>query len=149
MERASDNTAVKRFNSVRFGCTVALSVVLFPSAQCMGYQRFSERSLTKCGVVVVNGKLQPVVSKRQDARYDWLPNMFVGFGSRPTMVVYANSGCERAPLLQGKIALVTDGTCSYYKKVHNLRRVFQSKTWYWSDRCKPRNYPNRPLLAHL
>jgi hypothetical protein len=50
-------------------------------------------------------------------RYDWLPNMFVGFGSKATPVVFAGPGCDRHPLVRHKIALLTDGACSYYKKV--------------------------------
>lgn len=65
----------------------------------------------------VNGETQPVVLKRQDARYDWLPNMFVGFGSRSVPVVFAGAGCEKHPLVRNKIALLTDGSCSYFKKV--------------------------------
>ena len=44
--------------------------------------------------------------------------MFVGFGSKTAQVVFAGSGCERNPLVRSKVALLTDGSCSYFKKVH-------------------------------
>ncbi|GAU88643.1 hypothetical protein RvY_01302-2 [Ramazzottius varieornatus] len=69
----------------------------------------------------MNGETQPVVLKRQDARYDWLPNMFVGFGSRSVPVVFAGAGCEKHPLVRNKIALLTDGACSYFKKVFSMQ----------------------------
>ncbi|OQV13123.1 hypothetical protein BV898_12663 [Hypsibius exemplaris] len=68
-----------------------------------------------------NGKLQPVVLKRQDARYDWLPNMFVGFGAKSAQVVFAGPGCDRNPVVRNKIALLTDGSCSYFKKVQSMQ----------------------------
>lgn len=60
----------------------------------------------------------PAVLKRLDAHYDWLLSPVSVFGNKTLPLVFTNSnGCSSSPVVNGSIALITSGGCSYFKKV--------------------------------
>ena len=64
----------------------------------------------------ISGSEFPVVLKRIDARYDWLPSP-AKFGNKTLPLVFAEDGCDKDPRVAGAIALVSDVGCTFYKKV--------------------------------
>ncbi|XP_021351177.1 uncharacterized protein LOC110448965 [Mizuhopecten yessoensis] len=77
----------------------------------------------------------PVVSKRLDARYDWLPSPQSVFGNKTVSLVRAETGCNSVEAVNGSIALVASGKCSFFQKVQTMQRsgaigvvVFANKT---------------------
>ncbi|XP_033729101.1 LOW QUALITY PROTEIN: uncharacterized protein LOC117318180 [Pecten maximus] len=86
-------------------------------------------------VVRSNASQFPVVGKRLDARYDWLPSPSSVFGNKTLSMVRADTGCESIGSVKGSIALVTSGNCSFFQKVQTMQRsgaigvvVFSNKT---------------------
>ena len=55
---------------------------------------------------------------RLDARYDWLPSSQSTFGNKSLPAADGGDGCKKVDKVQGKLALLTDGKCSYYTKVN-------------------------------
>ena len=60
----------------------------------------------------------PVVLKRLDARYDWLPSPSSTMGNKTLPMYYCHDGCETVTGVNGSVALVTyNGNCSVFEKV--------------------------------
>lgn len=60
----------------------------------------------------------PIMLKRLDAHYDWLRSPVSTFGNKTLPVVLTNSdGCQPSSTVNGSVALVNSGGCSYFKKV--------------------------------
>ena len=60
----------------------------------------------------------PVVLKRLDARYDWLPSPSSTMGNKTLPMYYCHDGCETVTSVNGSVALVTyNGSCSVFEKV--------------------------------
>ena len=60
----------------------------------------------------------PVVLKRLDARYDWLPSPSSTMGNKTLPMYYCHDGCETVTGVNGSVALVTyNGNCSVFGKV--------------------------------
>lgn len=55
----------------------------------------------------------PIVVKRLDARYDWLPR----WGQQTYRLVDVGNGCESSPSVEGAVAWVLEGGCSFFDKV--------------------------------
>ncbi|KAL0984814.1 hypothetical protein UPYG_G00147310 [Umbra pygmaea] len=62
----------------------------------------------------------PVIVKRLDARYDWL----MGHWRQRNHLIDAGDGCEPTTFVEGAVAWVSEGNCSYYTKV---KAMAQSK----------------------
>ncbi|KAM9353841.1 uncharacterized protein ABDE67_006235 [Symphorus nematophorus] len=60
----------------------------------------------------------PVIIKRQDARYDWLPR----WGQRTSQLMDAGDGCEPSPSMAGAVAWVSEGNCSFFTKVQSMAK---------------------------
>ncbi|XP_077988926.1 uncharacterized protein LOC144443344 [Glandiceps talaboti] len=72
---------------------------------------------------ITESKATPVVMKRLDARYDWLPSPVSVFGEKPTQIVSAGNGCQSREDTKGKIAFISnDGECSYFSRVSNMQK---------------------------
>lgn len=67
-------------------------------------------------VIHSNNSDYPVVLKRVDARYDWLPSP-VKFGNKTLPLIFAEDGCQQNSSVAGAIALVSDVGCTYYEKI--------------------------------
>ena len=76
----------------------------------------------------------PIVLKRLDARYDWLPSMDK-FGNRTIPVVPAKDGCGPDSEVVNKIAVVTAGGCSFSKKVKLIRATLYLPIMAWGVWC--------------
>ncbi|XP_013871856.1 uncharacterized protein si:dkey-256h2.1 [Austrofundulus limnaeus] len=59
----------------------------------------------------------PVITKRLDARYDWLT---VRWNSSSTRLVDARDGCRPSASVGGAMAWVSEGNCSFFTKVQNM-----------------------------
>ncbi|PIK55529.1 hypothetical protein BSL78_07563 [Apostichopus japonicus] len=62
----------------------------------------------------------PLILKRLDSRYDWLPSPESVFKNQSNEVIHAFSGCSINQTVNKKIALVQAGGCSYSKKVNAM-----------------------------
>lgn len=56
----------------------------------------------------------PVISKRLNARYDWLRTPW---NRTSYQLVDAGDGCRDSPSAAGAVAWVSEGSCSYFTKV--------------------------------
>ncbi|XP_076093199.1 uncharacterized protein LOC143064328 [Mytilus galloprovincialis] len=63
------------------------------------------------------GTNYPVVLKRLDARFDWLPNPASIFGNKTVQMVVAEDGCNIYSAVNHSVAVVSSEGCSYFKKV--------------------------------
>ncbi|XP_061174811.1 uncharacterized protein LOC133183952 [Saccostrea echinata] len=78
----------------------------------------------------------PTVLKRLDAHYDWLPSPVSAFGNKTLPLILTNSnGCQPTSSVNGSVALITTGGCSYFKKMQAMHNsgaigvlVMQNKT---------------------
>eukprot|EP01119_Soliformovum_irregulare_P018565 TRINITY_DN5727_c0_g1_i1.p1 TRINITY_DN5727_c0_g1~~TRINITY_DN5727_c0_g1_i1.p1 ORF type:complete len:672 (+),score=139.25 TRINITY_DN5727_c0_g1_i1:1533-3548(+) len=65
----------------------------------------------------------PFITKRLDARYDWLyPGPTSVFGNASVPVAFMGNGCNGGAILQnvsGSLALIEDGGCDYFEKASN------------------------------
>ncbi|XP_057690987.1 uncharacterized protein si:dkey-256h2.1 [Corythoichthys intestinalis] len=61
----------------------------------------------------------PVIVKRLDARYDWLTGRWAKTKYELRDV---GDGCRPAPSLEGAVAWVSDGNCSFFAKVANMAK---------------------------
>lgn len=57
-----------------------------------------------------------MVSKRLDARYDWLT---ARWGRKSYQLLAAGDGCGGAPPLAGAVAWLSEGNCSFFTKVRS------------------------------
>lgn len=62
----------------------------------------------------------PMVVKRLDARYDWLPR----WGQQTYQLVDVGTGCESSPSIGGAVAWVSEGNCSFFDKVSKPSLLF-------------------------
>ncbi|XP_077432569.1 uncharacterized protein LOC144058154 [Vanacampus margaritifer] len=61
----------------------------------------------------------PVIVKRLDARYDWL----TGRWARTRYELRdAGDGCEPSPSVEGAVAWLSEGNCSFFTKVQNMAK---------------------------
>lgn len=60
----------------------------------------------------------PVVIKRVDARYDWLPR----WGQKTCQLMDAGDGCDPSPSVVGAVAWVSEGNCSFFTKVQSMAK---------------------------
>lgn len=63
------------------------------------------------------GTNYPVVLKRLDARFDWLPSPASIFGNKTVQMVVAEDGCNIYSAVNHSVAVVSSEGCSYFKKV--------------------------------
>lgn len=63
----------------------------------------------------------PLILKRLDARYDWLPSPASTFQEKSVSLLYVNDGCDVTSQVKGQVAIVTDMGCSYFQKVSGKR----------------------------
>ncbi|KAK3609886.1 hypothetical protein CHS0354_015079 [Potamilus streckersoni] len=74
-----------------------------------------------CGLdqvfIQIQGSQYPIVLKRLDARYDWLPSAAVALGNKTLELRFANDGCKPNKDVNGSVALVMWGTCSTSVKI--------------------------------
>lgn len=61
----------------------------------------------------ITGWRMPIVIKRLDARYDWLPR----WGQQTYQLMDAGDGCESSPSIEGAVAWLSEGSCSFFDKV--------------------------------
>lgn len=61
----------------------------------------------------------PLIVKRLNARYDWLMGHW---GQRSYRLADAGDGCEPSPGVEGAVAWVSEGGCSYFTKVQNMAK---------------------------
>lgn len=64
-------------------------------------------------MVLLDWKM-PLIVKRLNARYDWLMGHW---GQRSYRLADAGDGCEPSPGVEGAVAWVSEGGCSYFTKV--------------------------------
>lgn len=64
------------------------------------------------------GWRMPIVIKRLDARYDWLPR----WGQQTYQLMDAGDGCESSPSIEGAVAWLSEGNCSFFDKVQNMAK---------------------------
>ena len=65
----------------------------------------------------------PMVLKRLDARYDWLPSPSSTMGNKTLPMYYCHDGCETVTGVNCSVALVTyNGNCSVFEKVSTRER---------------------------
>ncbi|KAJ8036127.1 hypothetical protein HOLleu_20006 [Holothuria leucospilota] len=69
-----------------------------------------------------NATQPPLILKRLDARYDWLPSPEGVFKNQSQGVVMADTGCTVNKTVSKKIALVKAGGCSYSTKVSSMEQ---------------------------
>ncbi|XP_071789142.1 uncharacterized protein [Asterias amurensis] len=62
---------------------------------------------------------QPLILKRLDARYDWLPSP-AGFGNKSTPVALSGDGCKQDASINATIAVVSADGCSFSKKISTM-----------------------------
>ncbi|KAL3836195.1 hypothetical protein ACJMK2_021637 [Sinanodonta woodiana] len=78
-----------------------------------------------CGLdqvfIQMQGSQYPIVLKRLDARYDWLPSAAVVLGNKTLDLRFANDGCKPSEVVNGSVALVMWGTCSTSVKVLTMQ----------------------------
>lgn len=61
----------------------------------------------------------PIISKRLNARYDWLKTQW---SRKSCQLVEAGDGCGPAPpSVAGAVAWVSEGNCSFFTKVGSRR----------------------------
>lgn len=56
----------------------------------------------------------PVISKRLDARYDWLATRW---SQKSYQLQAAGDGCSQVPSVAGAVAWLSEGNCSFFTKV--------------------------------
>ncbi|KAJ4930594.1 hypothetical protein JOQ06_024903 [Pogonophryne albipinna] len=61
----------------------------------------------------------PIIIKRLDARYDWLS---VRWDHRTYLLTDAGDGCEPSPSVEGALAWVSEGGCSFFTKVQSMTK---------------------------
>ena len=59
----------------------------------------------------------PVIIKRLDARYDWLP---ARWGQGSYRLTDAGNGCDPSSSVAGAVAWVSEGGCSFFTKVWDV-----------------------------
>eukprot|EP00066_Takifugu_rubripes_P014169 XP_011603435.1 PREDICTED: uncharacterized protein LOC101063950 [Takifugu rubripes] len=59
----------------------------------------------------------PVISKRLDARYDWLTTRW---SPKSYQLLAAGDGCSHVPSVAGAVAWLSEGNCSFFTKVQNV-----------------------------
>lgn len=59
----------------------------------------------------------PLIVKRLNARYDWLNGRW---GADPYRLLDAGDGCEPVTSVRGAVAWVSEGGCSFFKKIKNM-----------------------------
>ncbi|KAJ8320330.1 hypothetical protein KUTeg_001917 [Tegillarca granosa] len=67
-------------------------------------------------VIQSENSLYPVVEKRHDARYDWLPNPASTFGNKTLQLVLTETGCQATSSVNGSVAMISMDGCSYFQK---------------------------------
>ncbi|XP_060069722.1 uncharacterized protein LOC132549769 isoform X2 [Ylistrum balloti] len=77
----------------------------------------------------------PVVAKRLDARYDWLPSPPSVFGNKTLPMIRADTGCKSVGSLKGSIALVSSGNCSFFQKVQTMQKSGAIGVVVYSDKA--------------
>ena len=60
--------------------------------------------------------------KRQDGRFDWLPNIFTSLATTAGDVIFVGDACNQDVTrdVSRKLALVTGGDCSDFDKVSEV-----------------------------
>ncbi|XP_068997991.1 uncharacterized protein [Embiotoca jacksoni] len=61
----------------------------------------------------------PIVIKRLDARFDWL---MARWASKSYPLADAGDGCRASSSVEGAVAWVSEGSCSYFTKVQSMAR---------------------------
>lgn len=56
----------------------------------------------------------PVISKRLNARYDWLTTRW---SQKSYQLLAAGDGCSHVPSVAGAVAWLSEGNCSFFTKV--------------------------------
>ncbi|XP_072020016.1 uncharacterized protein [Amphiura filiformis] len=64
----------------------------------------------------------PIILKRLDAHYDWLPSPDSTFEDQSKRVVLSHDGCTKNPHVADAIAMVVDGNCDFYQKVNIMEQ---------------------------
>ncbi|RXN10609.1 septin-7 isoform X1 [Labeo rohita] len=59
----------------------------------------------------------PVITKRLNARYDWLNGRW---GTDPYILLDAGDGCKPVTSVKGAVAWVSEGGCSFFTKMKNM-----------------------------
>lgn len=59
----------------------------------------------------------PVISKRLNARYDWLNGRW---GADPYRLLDAGDGCKPDTSIKGAVAWISEGGCSFFTKIKNM-----------------------------
>ncbi|XP_072249772.1 uncharacterized protein [Leuresthes tenuis] len=81
---------------------------------CMGHN---------CGlsqaVFTSHGWKMPIITKRLDARYDWL---MARWQPKSYQLVDAGDGCQHSPSVAGAVVWVSEGNCSFFTKVLNMAK---------------------------
>lgn len=67
----------------------------------------------------------PIVVKRLDARYDWLPR-WSQKSQQSHQLMDVGDGCEPSPSIGGAVAWVSEGNCSFFDKVSELSLSYRS-----------------------
>ncbi|XP_035529090.1 LOW QUALITY PROTEIN: uncharacterized protein si:dkey-256h2.1 [Morone saxatilis] len=70
-------------------------------------------------VFTSEGWNMPVVIKRLDARYDWL---MARWSQKSYRLMDAGDGCHPSPLVEGAVAWVSEGNCSFFTKVQSMAK---------------------------
>uniref|UniRef100_A0A8P4KGC4 Si:dkey-256h2.1 n=1 Tax=Dicentrarchus labrax TaxID=13489 RepID=A0A8P4KGC4_DICLA len=70
-------------------------------------------------VFTSEGWNMPVVIKRLDARYDWL---VARWSQKSYRLMDAGDGCHPSPLVEGAVAWVSEGNCSFFTKVQSMAK---------------------------
>ncbi|XP_022088506.1 uncharacterized protein LOC110978103 [Acanthaster planci] len=78
----------------------------------------------------------PIVLKRLDARYDWLPSVDK-FGNQTIPVVPAENGCKPDSRVAKKIAVVMAGSCSFSTKVTTMEQSGAAGVIVYADQGQP------------
>ena len=60
------------------------------------------------------GWKMPIITKRLDARYDWL---MARWQPKSYQLVDAGDGCQHSPSVAGAVVWVSEGNCSFFTKV--------------------------------
>ncbi|XP_038058293.1 uncharacterized protein LOC119729686 isoform X2 [Patiria miniata] len=78
----------------------------------------------------------PIVLKRLDARYDWLPSPDK-FGNQTIPVAASQDGCKPDSSVAKKIAVVTAGGCSFSQKVATMEQSSATGVIVYADLGQP------------
>lgn len=70
-------------------------------------------------VFTSEGWNMPVIVKRLDARYDWLMGRW---GPKSYQLIDAGDGCDPSLSVEGAVAWVSEGSCSFFTKVQSMAK---------------------------